>query len=59
MVVVVNIRVLTHVRKLFNVDYMPREINRANQLKWVRAVRRLGNKWLIIKPVERKNESQP
>ena len=41
-------------RKLWNVDYMPREINRANQLKWAQAVAALGNKWLLAKNVLRK-----
>ena len=41
-------------RKLWNVDYMPRDINRANQLKWAQAVCKLGNKWLLAQPVEKK-----
>lgn len=49
-----NTRMLRHVRKLFNVDYMPREINRANQRKWVRSVRQLGSRWLLAEYVSRK-----
>lgn len=41
-------------RKLWNVDYMPRELNRANQLKWAQAVASLGDRWLLAKPVEKK-----
>jgi hypothetical protein len=48
---------LRHVRKLWNVAYMPREINRANQRKWVRSVRVLGDRWLLAKHIERKGES--
>ena len=52
-----NVRILRHVRKLWNVDYVPREINRANQRKWVRSVRLLGDRWLLAKQIERKGES--
>jgi hypothetical protein len=41
-------------RKLWNVDYMPRELNRYNQLKWAQAVASLGDRWLLAKPVEKK-----
>lgn len=49
-----NIEQLKRVRRLYNVDYIPREINRANQRKWVIAVRMLGDKWLLANNVERK-----
>ena len=45
---------LRRVRRLYNVDYIPREINRANQLKWVRSVRQLGSNWLLAEYVSRK-----
>jgi hypothetical protein len=51
-----NTTVLRHVRQLFNVEYMPRHVNRNNQKKWVRSVRQLGDRWLLAKPVERKIE---
>jgi hypothetical protein len=38
------------VRRLFNSNLVPREINRANQRKWVRAVRELGDKWQLARP---------
>ena len=41
-------------RKLWSVDYMPREINRANQLKWAQAVQRLGERWLLAKQITKK-----
>lgn len=45
---------LRRVRRLYNVDYIPREINRANQRKWVRSVRQLGRNWLLTEYVSRK-----
>ncbi len=45
---------LRRVRRLYNVDYIPREINRANQLKWVRSVRLLGKNWLLAEYISRK-----
>ena len=44
---------LRHVRKLWNVPYAPREINRANQRKWVRSVRMLGDRWLLAQTVKK------
>jgi len=40
-------------RELYNVDYVPPHINRANQRAWVRAVIALGNKWLLSQPIGR------
>lgn len=45
---------LRRARRLYNVDYVPREINRANQRKWVRSVRLLGSRWLLAEYVSRK-----
>ncbi len=42
-----NIDQLKRVRRLFNVDYIPREQNRANQRKWVASIRMLGSKWVL------------
>lgn len=42
-----NTRMLIRVRRLFNSEYVPRSVNRANQLKWVRSIRQLGDKWLL------------
>jgi hypothetical protein len=49
-----NTKMLTKARELFSVDYIPQEINRANQRKWIRSIRRLGDKWLLAKNIERK-----
>lgn len=40
---------LKKVRQLYNVDYIPYEENRANQRKWIKSVRLLGDKWLLAK----------
>ena len=40
-------------RVIYNNDMAPDHINRHNQRKWVRAVLRLGNHWLIAKPIGR------
>lgn len=49
-----NTKMLTKARQLFCVEYLPQEINRANQRKWIRSIRFLGDKWLLAKPIERK-----
>lgn len=49
-----NVRMLKHVRQLWNVPFVPQEINRANQRKWVQSIRRLGDKWLLARHIERK-----
>ncbi len=49
-----NTQAITTVRRLFNVDYIPREQNRHNQRAWVRSVRYLGSRWLLSKQVEKK-----
>jgi hypothetical protein len=41
-----NIALLTKVRHLFNVDYVPRSTNRHNQKQYIKAIRLLGDKWL-------------
>jgi hypothetical protein len=38
---------LIKVRKLFNVDYVPRHVNRHNQKQYIKSIRQLGDKWLI------------
>jgi hypothetical protein len=51
-----NIQALTAVRKMYNVDYVPASTNRYNQRQWVRALRILGDNWLLKKQVSRKQE---
>lgn len=40
-------------RALYNNDMVPERINQHNQRQWVRAVLRLGDKWLTAKPIKR------
>jgi hypothetical protein len=49
-----NTKMLVKARELFSVDYVPQEVNRANQRKWIRSIRLLGDKWLLAKNIERK-----
>lgn len=49
--------VLKHVRQLFNTQGVDVRINRHNQRQWVRSVRYLGDKWLLAKPVMRKDSA--
>lgn len=49
--------VLKHVRQLFNTEGVDVRINRHNQRQWVRSVRHLGDKWLLAKPVTRKDSA--
>jgi len=52
----VDISMLKKVRELYNVDYISYEENRANQRKWVKSIRMLGDKWLLKKQKEKRNE---
>jgi hypothetical protein len=40
-------KALRMARRLYNSPFVSRELNRANQLKWARAVRALGPKWKL------------
>ena len=51
-----NTKILKQAREMWNVADVSRETNRANQRKWVRSLRMLGDKWLIAKPMERKHD---
>lgn len=42
-------------RSLWNCPTVDRDTNRCNLRKWARSVWRLGDKWLLAKPVERKS----
>lgn len=39
--------------RLYRGGYMSKEIRRANQRKWIAAVQRLGDKWLLATPVKK------
>ena len=45
-------------RLIYNNDMVPEHTNRHNQRKWVRAVLRLGNHWLVAKPIGRLDAGQ-
>ena len=45
-------------RQINNNDMVPEHTNRHNQRKWVRAVLRLGNHWLVAKPIGRLDANQ-
>ena len=45
-------------RVIYNNDMVPDHTNRHNQRKWVRAVLRLGDHWLIAKPLGKLNATQ-
>ena len=44
---------LKRARELWNVSYISRAENRANQRKWIRGLRIVGDKWLYANYVER------
>lgn len=46
-------QLIKHALKLWNVPYVPREVNRANARKWIAAVERLGDRWLLAKKIGR------
>jgi hypothetical protein len=48
-----NTRFLKRVRVMFATYDAPPEVIRSYQRQWVRSVRKLGNKWLVAKPVQR------
>lgn len=39
--------------KLFSSEYATKEINKANRINWLKAVARLGDRWLLAKPQQR------
>ena len=53
-----NTKMLRHVRTLFNTEGVERRINRHNQRKWVRAILRLGDRWVHAKPMGRLHAEQ-
>ncbi len=48
-----NTRFLKRVRAMFATYDAPPDVIRSYQRQWVRSVRRLGNNWLIAKPIEK------
>ena len=39
--------------RLYCSEYVSPEINRANRIAWLRAVERLGDRWLLAQPVQK------
>jgi len=48
-----KVNFLTRARELWNVPYISRAENRANQRKWIRGIRMVGDKWLLAHHAER------
>jgi hypothetical protein len=46
-------QLLKHARTLWNSPLVPRRTARHNRKAWVRSVLRLGERWLLAKPVGR------
>ena len=50
-----RVELLKTSRRLWQeMDYIPKELARKNQLKWAQAIQRLGDKWLLAQMVPRK-----
>ena len=52
-----KINMLTRVRQHYSNPLAPRQTNRHNMRAWVRAVRFLGDKWLLSTRVQRKEQA--
>lgn len=50
-----NTRLLSTARRLWCASHVDASTNRLNQLKWARAVARLGDRWLLASQVMRKS----
>jgi hypothetical protein len=46
-------QLMRHAVRLWSVKHVPREINRSNARKWLAAVERLGDRWLLHTPIRR------
>jgi hypothetical protein len=53
----VKVNQLARVRRIFDAQkvFVSPEMNRANQRKWVAAVRMLGDRWLLAQNLTRKD----
>jgi hypothetical protein len=45
-------------RVIYNNDMVSERVNQYNQRKWVRAVLKLGDRWLVAKPMGRIHAEQ-
>jgi hypothetical protein len=50
---VTKMQLAKHALRLWNVPHVPREVNRSNARKWLRSVELLGDRWLLMKKVQR------
>lgn len=50
-----NTTLLIKARRLWALPDVPASTARHNMRTWARAVRRLGDRWLLAKPIERKD----
>jgi hypothetical protein len=50
---VTKMQLAKHALRLWNVPHVPKSVNRSNARKWLAAVERLGEKWLLHKKVQR------
>lgn len=46
-----KLQLVKHALRLWRVPDVDKKTNRANTRKWIAAVERLGDKWLLAKPV--------
>jgi hypothetical protein len=49
----INRELVKKAQKLWSVDYIPKEVNRHNRRAWIRAVQMVGDRWLLLRKVER------
>lgn len=42
-------------RALFNSPFVPMHVNERNQARWISMILRLGNRWVLAKPLRRCN----
>jgi hypothetical protein len=48
-----RVQLIRHALRLWNVPHVPKSVNRSNARKWLAAVERLGDRWLLMKKVQR------
>ena len=52
----INRELVKKAQQLWSVDYLPKEINHYNRKAWLKAVEKVGDKWLALKKVEKLKE---
>lgn len=48
---VTKMQLAKHALKLWNVPDVDKQTNRANARKWLKAIERLGDRWVYAKPI--------